>query len=92
MESILVHHPLGACCPVDQDGQSPSTEAFVATCQALCGPSTAVLVSFELRSSAVKETFVREARRAFGRVERLSKAALPKCYQVDHIELYKLQL
>jgi hypothetical protein len=51
-----------------------------------------VLVSFELRSSQVKETFVREAAKAFSRVERLSKSSLPKCYQVEHIELYKLQL
>ncbi|KAI8470255.1 MAG: putative methyltransferase-domain-containing protein [Monoraphidium minutum] len=77
---------------VDQDGQSPSTEHFVATCKGLCGPSTVCLVSFELRSSVVKETFLRASGAAFSRVERLSKAALPRCYQVDHIELYKLQL
>lgn len=58
----------------------------------LCGPQTVVLVSFELRSSKVKDTFLRESSKAFSRVERLSKAALPKCYQVEHIELYKLQL
>jgi len=58
----------------------------------LCTSNTVCLVSFELRSSAVKETFVREAAKAFSRVERLSKASLPKCYQVEHIELYKLQL
>ena len=60
--------------------------------QGLCGPQTVCLVSFELRSSAVKETLVREASKAFGRVERLSKAALPKRYQVEHIELYRLQV
>lgn len=77
---------------VDQDGVSPSTEAFVRTCRALCGPATTVLVSFELRSSAVKDAYVAEAGACFSRVERLSKAALPKCYQVEHIELYRLQL
>lgn len=86
-------HAHSPCAPpVDQDGVSPSTEAFVKTCRALCGPATSVLVSFELRSSAVKETFVAEASKAFGVVERLSKAALPKCYQVDHIELYSCRI
>ncbi|GBF87904.1 N-lysine methyltransferase-like protein [Raphidocelis subcapitata] len=77
---------------VDQDGQSPSTEHFVEACKALCGPQTTCLVAFELRSSKVKETFVREAGRAFSRVERLSKADLPRGFRGDHIELYSLRL
>ena len=77
---------------VDGDGASPSTEAFVAACRALCGPETAVLVSFELRSREVKEAFLAAAGAAFSRVERLSKAALPKGYRVDHVELYQLKL
>jgi len=39
----------------------------------LCnGGETRVLVSFELRSSAVKETFLREAHKAFSQVRRLA--------------------
>lgn len=47
----------------------------------LCpGPETRVLVSFELRSSAVKETFLQEAHKAFSQVgveqSTLGRAAL----------------
>lgn len=41
------------CCYIDQDGESPSTPAFVETCAGLCGPDTLVLVSFERRSPEV---------------------------------------
>lgn len=59
----------------------------------LCnGSETRVLVSFELRSSAVKETFLQEAAKAFSQVQRIPLKCLPKCYRVEHIELYELRL
>jgi hypothetical protein len=51
-----------------------------------------VLVSFELRSSAVKATFLEEAAREFSEVSRIPLKCLPKCYRVEHIELYELRL
>ena len=42
--------------------------AAAVCCAGLCGPDTRVLVSFELRSSAVKETFLAEAAKAFTQV------------------------
>ncbi|KAF8071200.1 Vcpkmt [Scenedesmus sp. PABB004] len=78
------------CCYVDQDGQSPSTPHFVAAARGLCHGGTRVLVSFELRSSAVKETFLAEARSAFSRCTRVPLSRLPRCYRVEHIELYEL--
>jgi hypothetical protein len=51
-----------------------------------------VLVSFELRSSAVKATFLHEAHKAFSHVQRIPLKCLPKCYRVEHIELYELKL
>lgn len=43
------------CCYVDNElAESPSTAHFVAACAGLCGPATKCLVSFELRSQAVK--------------------------------------
>uniref|UniRef100_A0A383VXQ9 FAM86 N-terminal domain-containing protein n=1 Tax=Tetradesmus obliquus TaxID=3088 RepID=A0A383VXQ9_TETOB len=79
------------CCYIDQDGESPSTPHFIAACRGLCGPDTRVLVSFELRSNAVKETFLAEAAKAFTQVRRVPVSSLPKCYRVEYIELYELK-
>lgn len=51
-----------------------------------------VLVSFELRSSAVKDAFLGAAAHGFSRVERLGKGGPPRGWQGEHIELYKLQI
>lgn len=77
---------------VDGDGASPSTEAFVAACRALSGPSTRVLVSFELRSAEVKAAFLAAAGREFSGVERLPQASLPKGWRAEHLELYQLRV
>jgi hypothetical protein len=82
--------PCGPNCSDCNHGDSRTNDNPRAA--GLCGPQTVCLVSFELRSSQVKEVFLRESGREFSRVERLSKSALPKCYQVEHIELYKLQV
>ncbi|GAX73872.1 hypothetical protein CEUSTIGMA_g1322.t1 [Chlamydomonas eustigma] len=79
------------CCYIDNEGESPSTEHFIRTCHGLCGESTRCLVSFELRSNQVKSVFLKEAARAFSRVERIPSKSLPKGCQIDHIELYDLQ-
>jgi hypothetical protein len=77
--------------PLPRFQHSPSVDSRSQN-PALCGPQTKCLVSFELRSSKVKDTFLREAARSFSRVERLSKADLPRGFQADHIELYCLRL
>eukprot|EP00775_Hariotina_reticulata_P013046 gene13044-13173_t len=80
------------CCYIDQDGTSPSTPHFIQACRGLCQPSTRVLVSFELRSTAVKNTFLTEADKVFSKVRRVPVSSLPRCFRVEHIELYELQL
>lgn len=53
-----------------QEGTSPSTPHFIHTCAMLCASSDKArcLVSFELRSSLVKSTFLEEAAKAFNKV------------------------
>lgn len=91
------------CCYIDNElppGESPSTAHFVAAAAGLCaargggggGAATAsrCLVSFELRSQEVKDTFLREAAAAFKHVARVPPEKLPRGCRVQHIELYEL--
>lgn len=80
------------CCYIDQDGESPSTPAFVETCAGLCGPDTVVLVSFERRSPQVRQCFLDESRRRFSRVEKLSFAGLPAALRLEYVDLWQLRL
>ncbi|MEW5306214.1 MAG: hypothetical protein WDW36_008696 [Sanguina aurantia] len=80
------------CCYIDNEGDSPSTPHFVTACHGLCGPTTQCLVSFELRSEAVKEVFLRETARLFSKVTRIPTSSLPRGCRVEHIELYQLQI
>ncbi|KAJ9518920.1 hypothetical protein QJQ45_026231 [Haematococcus lacustris] len=84
--SHLTHHA--------QDGSSPSTPLFIETCAILAASPgrPRCLVSFELRSQAVKEVFLEEAGRAFAKVVRIPSSQLPRGCQVAHIELYELSL
>lgn len=52
----------------DNEGGSPNTEAFVRTCQLLCGPATRCLVCFELRAAEVKQQFLAHANALFSKV------------------------
>lgn len=78
------------CCYIDNDGKSPSTPAFVATCAGLCGPGTRVLVAFERRSPEVRRCFIEEAERAFERVERVPLSALPPPLRLEYCDLWVL--
>ena len=80
------------CCYIDNEGKSPSTRHFIWTCHRLSNsPSTRCLVSFELRSNLIKETFLEEGRKAFSEVKRVQPKDLPKsCQDAGHIELYEL--
>ncbi|KAK2077890.1 hypothetical protein QBZ16_003758 [Prototheca wickerhamii] len=80
------------CCYIDQDGESPSTPAFVETCAGLCGPDTVVLVSFERRSPQVRQCFLDESRRRFSRVEKLSLVGLPAALRLEYVDLWQLRL
>ncbi|GFH25971.1 uncharacterized protein HaLaN_24031 [Haematococcus lacustris] len=82
------------CVYIDQDGSSPSTPLFIQTCAILAASPgrPRCLVSFELRSQAVKEVFLEEAGRAFAKVVRIPSSQLPRGCQVAHIELYELSL
>jgi hypothetical protein len=51
----------------------------------LCnGSETRVLVSFELRSSAVKETFLQEARKAFTQVTKQQQQQQQHSHRMVH--------
>ena len=76
------------CCYIDNDGASPSTPAFVATCAALCAGGGRALVSFERRSPEVRRCFLEEARRAFGSVEMVPLARLP--LKLEYCDLWEL--
>ena len=80
------------CCYIDNEGASPSTRHFIWTCHRLFNsPATRCLVSFELRSNLVKETFLDEGSKAFEHVQRVQPRDLPKsCQEAHHIELYEL--
>lgn len=80
------------CCYIDQDGESPSTPAFVETCAGLCGPGTTVLVSFERRSPEVRRCFLEESCRLFKSVEKLSLMGLPSALQLEYVDLWQLRL
>jgi predicted nicotinamide N-methyase len=80
------------CCYIDNEGTSPSTRHFIWTCHRLfSSPTTRCLVSFELRSQQIKETFLEESNKAFDHVRRVQPKDLPRsCQQAHHIELYEL--
>lgn len=80
------------CCYIDNEGASPSTRHFIWTCHRLFNsPGTRCLVSFELRSQQIKESFLSEGAKAFHHVKRVQPKDLPKSSQeAHHIELYEL--
>ncbi|KAL6776726.1 hypothetical protein ACKKBF_B30695 [Auxenochlorella protothecoides x Auxenochlorella symbiontica] len=80
------------CCYIDQDGESPSTPAFVETCAGLCGPDTLVLVSFERRSPEVRRCFLEESRRLFSRVSMVPLRDIPEPLQLEYVDIWQLQL
>lgn len=55
-------------CLHTQDGQTPSVPDFVAACAGLCTSSTKCLVSFETRSSELRQAFLSEASVWFNQV------------------------
>lgn len=79
------------CCYIDNDGASPSTPAFVATCKGLCGPRTRCLVAFERRSPEVRACFLEEARRAFPSVRQVSLSGLPAALRAEYVDLWELR-
>lgn len=73
----------------------PDTVEFVKLCRALSGENTRILIGLERRSSQVRDTFIREVRREFGRVTMidLSKVAgLPRNLCVEHIDVWDISL
>lgn len=80
------------CVYIDPDGSVPSSEHFMAACSGLCQSGTRVLISFETRSSELREHLLAAARAKFSRVEELPLTSLPQAYQLQHIELYEMRL
>lgn len=80
------------CCYIDNDGVSPSTEAFVKTCAGLAGPNTQTLVAFERRSPQVRKCFLEEATKLFTSVTKLSLNDLPIHLRLEYCDLWELKL
>jgi hypothetical protein len=80
------------CCYIDQDGQSPSTPAFVETCAGLCGPATRCLVSFERRAPEVRACLIQEARKRFRSVKQVPLAQVPAPLRLEYVDIWELRL
>ena len=80
------------CCYIDQDGQSPSTPAFVETCAGLCGPVTRCLVSFERRAPEVRACLIQEARKRFRSVKQVPLAHVPPPLRLEYVDIWELRL
>lgn len=73
----------------------PDTVEFVKLCRALSGENTRILIGLERRSSEVRDLFIREIRKHFGKVVLidLDKVdGLPTNLRVQHIDLWDISL
>lgn len=80
------------CCYIDQDGQSPSTPAFVETCAGLCSPATRCLVAFERRAPEVRACLIQEARKRFRSVKQVPLAHVPPPLRLEYVDIWELRL
>lgn len=79
------------CCYYDGEGPSPDTACFIETCRGLSGESTKVLISFERRSSAVREDLLRLARESFDMVMRVDTSHLCPSLRLEYCDLWQLE-
>ena len=80
------------CTYPDPDGPDPDTEQFMEACAGLCSPETRCLVTFEARGEHLKAVFSLAAHRHFRHVKQLPQRELPQNFQVDHVEVWQLQI
>ena len=80
------------CTYIDPDGNTPDDNHFMIACAGLCHAKTRCLVTFEDRGTTLRDNFLAAAQTKFRHVQQVNRKTLPRCYQLEHIDLWEMQL
>ena len=80
------------CTYIDPDGNTPNDDHFMRACAGLCHQQTRCLITFEDRGTVLRESFLDAAHAKFRSVQQIARSSLPEGYQLEHIDVWELQL